>query len=156
MRGNRIHSRAKRRVQSHRSEAVDRFDHRILADGLHDDIVEDQQLAQLEDAVAKIEDVRDRRREELADDLDEDPSAEIAAAVETLHEPIADRVDELCAERCKAVLVDGDEWVEEGWEDEDDVLAAKREANTWILDHEDVARRLWTTEEDPIVTEDPA
>ncbi|WP_435065908.1 hypothetical protein [Halobaculum sp. EA56] len=153
MRGNRIHPRASRHIKDHRSEAIDRFEHRILKDGLHDDVVEDTQLAHLEDALAQVEDVRDRRREELADDLDDDPSAEIANAVEALHEPIADRVDELCAERCRAVLVDGDEWVDEGWEDREAVEAAKREATAWLLAHEDVTRRLWADEEDPVLEE---
>lgn len=151
MRGNRIHSRADRRVKNHRSEAVEQFDHRILADGVHDDIVEDDQLAQLEDAVATIEDVRDERRSAL--DGEGDPADAIANAVEQLHDPIADRVDEIAAERCRTVLVDSDEWVAKGWEDRDEVDAAKREAANWLLEHEDVTRRLWTEDNDPVLGE---
>ncbi|UIO98915.1 hypothetical protein Hbl1158_10250 [Halobaculum sp. CBA1158] len=151
MRGNDTHPRAGRRITDHRSEATDRFEHRILKDGLHDDIVEDAQLAQFEDAVATIENVRDTRREDF--DGDGDPGEAIADAVEQLHEPIADRVDELCAERCRTVLVDGDEWVEEGWEDPEDVEEAKREATSWLTHHGDVARRLWDEDEDPVLNE---
>jgi len=146
MRGKRIHSRARRRVRNHASRAVDRFEHRILADGVYDDVLEDTQLAHLEDAVAKIEDARDRRREELADELDADPSSGIADAVEQLQKPIADRINEVCAERCRAVIVDGDEWVAEGWEDADDVAAAKEEARRWLQDNIDAAERAGVLE----------
>lgn len=149
MRGNRIHTRAERRVREHARDASERFDHRILADGVHDDVLEDLQLAVLEDAVVDLEHVRDDRREELNDGGD--PSAALFEAVESVQPVVDDRVDELCAERCRIVLVDGDEWTEDGPEDAEDVDAAKREATNWLLEREEVTRRLWGDSEEPIV-----
>ncbi|RDZ61401.1 hypothetical protein C5B90_19200 [Haloferax sp. Atlit-12N] len=146
MRGNDIHSRAARRVRvDHRSTATDEFDHRILCDGVHDDVVEDDQLAQLEDAIATVEDVRDERRRELGDtdDYDARVESDTASAALQLHDVVDQRVMEICAERCRAVLVDGDEWVEEGWEDASEVEAAKREATNWLLEHPETCKRLW-------------
>lgn len=146
MRGNRIHTRAKRRIRNdHRQAAVNEFDHRILADGVHDDIVEDQQLAETEDAIAKLEDQRDRRRDELAETTT-DHAAEIVRSIEHLQGTARQRVMELCAIRCDTVLADGDEWVDEGWEDADAVQAAKHEAAQWLIEHADVRTRLWGEE----------
>ncbi|MFC7202840.1 hypothetical protein ACFQJC_04885 [Haloferax namakaokahaiae] len=146
MRGNRIHSRASKRIRNdHRTTATDEFEHRILRDGVHDDIVEDGQLAQLEDAIATLEDVRDERRRELGgdDEYDASQGAEVASSVVTLHDIVSHRVQEICAERCRIVLLDGDEWVEEGYEEADAVAEAKREASNWLLEHPDVCERLW-------------
>jgi len=141
MRGNDIHGRAAKRVRNdHRRRALDEFDHRILADGVHDDIVEDDQLAHLEDAIAKLEDTRDRRRSELATD---DPGAGIANSLDGLQETARERVMEVCAERARTVLDDGDEWVAEGYEDREEVEAAKREAATWLLANDEVTRRVY-------------
>ena len=147
MRGNRIHTRASRRIRSdHRDAALEEFDHRILRDGVYEDVIQDGQLAHLEGAIADLEDVRDRRRAELAD-TDEDYAAEVARSIEHLQGTACRRVEEICAERCRSVLVDGDEWVDEGWEDPDDVDAAKREAATWLLANADACNRLWSAEE---------
>lgn len=147
MRANDIPTRAKRRIRNdHRQAACGEFEHRILRDGVHDDVVEDDQLAHLEALIANTENVRDRRREELAD-TDEDYAAEIARSIEHLQGTVTRRVMEICAERCRVVLVDGDEWVEEGWEDADEVAAAKREATNWILEHREVCERIWGDED---------
>lgn len=146
MRGNDIHSRAARRVRGdHRSTATSEFDHRILCDGVHDDVVEDDQLAQLEDVAARLEDVRDDRRNELGetDDYDASYGTELANSLVDLPTVIDQRVMEICAERCRIVLVDGDEWVERGWEDASEVEAAKREASNWLLEHPEACKRLW-------------
>ena len=143
MRGNRIHTRASRRIRSdHRDAALEEFDHRILRDGVYEDVIQDGQLAHLEGAIADLEDVRDRRRAELAD-TDEDYAAEVARSIEHLQGTACRRVEEICAERCRSVLVDGDEWVEEDWEERDDVDAAKREAANWLLEHREACERLW-------------
>ena len=147
MRGHDIPPRASRRIRSdHTSTATSEFDHRLLKDGVHDDILEDTQLALLEDAIATAEDARDRRREELAD-TEADYGHEVAWSVEHLQSVVGRRVMEVCAERCHTVLVDGDEWVAEGWEDQEDVDAAKQEAATWLLDREAVTAR--TFDENP-------
>lgn len=149
MRGNNIHTRAARRVRTDdRDLALEEFDAKLLRDGVHDDIVEDSQLAELEDAIASIEDARDQRRDALAES-DADPAGELARSVEDLQDTVRHRVMEVCADRCRVVLVDGDNWLDEGWVDQADLVAAKREAANWLLEHEDVTDRLWT-EEDPV------
>lgn len=148
MRGNRIPTRAKRRIRNdHRKTATNEFSHRILRDGVHDDIVEDDQLAHLEGVIANAENVRDRRREELAN-TDEDYAAEVARSIEHLQGTVQRRVLEVCAERCRMVLVDGDDWVEKDWVDVEDVESAKAEAVNWILEHREVCERLWDDDED--------
>jgi hypothetical protein len=142
MRGHDIHGRGARRIRSdHRQTAIDEFHHRILRDGVHDDIVEDAQLAHLEDAIAKLEDTRDRRRREL--ETDADPAQAVVDAIEDLQETARERVMEVCAMRARIVLVDGDVWVQEGYEDEADVEAAKREAATWLVANDDVTKRTF-------------
>lgn len=152
MRGNDIHPRAARRIRSdHRDVALDEFESGMLRDGVHDDIVEDTQLAQLEDAIAHAEDARDCRRAELADG-DEDFSREIVRAVEHVQGTVRRRIMEICAERCRVVLVDGDDWLAEGWVEADELEAAKREAANWLLEHEAVTRRLWDESDTPVDT----
>lgn len=147
MRGNDIHPRASRRIRTdHRNAALDEFETRLLEDGVHDDIVEDMQLALLEEAIATAEDARDRRREELAD-TDEDYSSEVVRAVEHVQGTVRRRIEEICAERCRFVLVDGDDWLDEGWVDQEVLEAAKREASNWLLEHEAVTQRLWGGDE---------
>ncbi|WP_338756500.1 hypothetical protein V9T20_12525 (plasmid) [Halobacterium salinarum] len=143
MRGNDIHSRAAKRIRNdHRQRALDQFDHRILADGVHDDIVEDDQLAHLEDAIAKLEDTRDRRRGELPSD-DSDPGAGIADSLDGLQETARERVMEICAERARSVLDDGDDWVAAGYEDAEDVEEAQQEAATWLVANAEATRRVF-------------
>ncbi|WEL29825.1 hypothetical protein [Haloferax volcanii] len=142
MRGNDIHSRAAKRVRAdHRPAATGEFDHRILCDGVHDDIVEDDQLVQLEDAIATLEDVRDTRRNELGNG--DELTTDTVDAITRLQDEADRRVMEVCAERCRAVLVDGDEWVGEGWEEASEVESAKREATNWLLEHPEACKRLW-------------
>lgn len=141
MRGRDIHARASKRISNdHRQTALDEFQHRILRNGVHDDIVEDAQLAHLEDAIAKLEDTRDRRRSELAGDY---PAAGITDSLDDLQKTARERVMEICAERARIVLDDGDAWVAEGYEEEADVEAAKREAATWLLANDEATRRVY-------------
>lgn len=148
MRGNRIPTRAKRRIRNdHRTTATDEFEHRILIDCVFDDVVEDQQLAMLEESIARLEDARDQRRDDLAEP-DVGSCSDLATAVEAMHDPPRARVMEICAERCRTVLIDGDDWVERGWEDAEEMATAKREAATWLLEHPDVRARLWGSDED--------
>lgn len=145
MRGLDIPPRASRRIRNdHRRTATSEFHHRVLADGVHDDIVEDTQLAQLEDAIATAENARDRRRNELAD-TGTDYAEDVAWSIEHLQAVARRRVMEVCAECCRTVLVDGQAWVDEGWEDQADVDAAKREAAAWLLAHEFITERTFDT-----------
>jgi len=141
MRGNDIHGRASKRIRNdHRRRALDEFNHRILADGVHDDIIEDDQLAHLEDAIAKLEDTRERRRGELDS---EDAGADIAGSLDGLQETARKRVMEICAERARVVLDDGDDWVAKGYEDAEDVQEAQQEAATWLVANDEVTRRVF-------------
>lgn len=143
MRGNDIPPTASRRIRNdHRTTATDEFEHRLLRDGVHDDIVEDDQLARLEHALALTEEVTDLRIGGTALDY----LAGLDDAAGALTDEIDARVMEVCAERCRRVLKDGDDWVERGWEDARDVEAAKREAVNWLLEHRGVCRRLWGDE----------
>lgn len=143
MRGNNTPPTASRRIRNdHRDTATDEFDHHLLADGVHDDIVEDAQLARLEHARALTEAAHDRRTDETALDY----CAGLDTATGKLLTQIDARVMEVCAERCRRVLVDGDDWVRREWHDADEVDATKREASTWLLEHPDVGERLWGDE----------
>ncbi|GGM64039.1 hypothetical protein J2752_000481 [Halarchaeum rubridurum] len=149
MRGQDIHPRAARRIRSdHTSTAPSEFRHRVLADGVHDDVLEDSQLATLEDAIASLEDVRDERRETLRGAGDQGRTA--GEPLPDLHRQARDRVRELCAARAGVVLADGDTWVAEGFEDAADVAAATREAAAWLRAHPDVRERVF--EDDPLST----
>lgn len=131
MRGTRIHTRASRRVNDHRSTATDEFDHSLLADGVYESVIQDMQLKQIEDAIATAEDARDTRRDELDTDGDDDPAAEIASSLSPLQETARQRVLELCAQECRFVLetAEGEE--------------VRAEAVAWLEEHPETADRLW-------------
>lgn len=141
MRGNDIPAPARREISGRLRElATGQFEHRILADGVHDDVVEDGQLAQLMDAAVTAGHAVERR-EAQHDTVDAD-TADAAAAAERLRQVAETRVLEICAERCFAVLDDGHVWVEKGWEDRDDMRTAQQEAAAWLCDHRDVCVRV--------------
>lgn len=146
MRGHDLHPRASRRIRDHEDTAIDVFGHRLLQDGVAEDVLEDDQLARIEQAIATAEDARDQRRAALADDadvpIDVDYGADIAATLEPLQRTARRRVDELCAERCRVTIEAGDDWVARGHADADEVAAAQREARAWLLEHPDVCGRL--------------
>jgi len=144
MRGHDIPPTAAKRIRNdHRTTATDEFEHQLLADGVYDDIVEDEQLARVEAAIATAEQVSDLRVDGLEG---VDYCGDIDRAVGRLREMVRPRIMEVCAKRCRAVLVDGDNYVEEGWREAEAVAAAKREAANWLLEHREVCRRLWGEE----------
>ena len=144
-RGHDIPPRAERRIRNdHTNTAIDEFESGILRDGVWEDVLEDTQLAQLEDAIATAENARDRRRGEL-DDESEDHGLLVATGMQDLQAVVRKRVMELCAERAHTVLEDGDQWVSEGWEDPDTIKDAQDEAATWLREHRDVCLRVFGT-----------
>lgn len=142
-RGNDVHTRAARRIREHSRQAAEAFESQPIRDGLHDDVLEDTQLAQLEDAIAEMEDLRDRRRTDENADAPVDPTADVVDAIETLQTTVDHRLAELQAERCRTVLDDGAEWVARGWCDREAVAEATAEATTWLLEHHEVCLRAF-------------
>jgi hypothetical protein len=143
-RGNDIHVRASRRIRNdHTDRAADEFDHQLLSDGVRERVLQDTQLAQLEDAIATTENARERRRAEL-DGQSQDHGAPVASAMDELQAVVRQRVMELCAEQATTALEDGDQWAEEADHiSEEDVEAVQAEAATWLLDHPDVCQRVF-------------
>lgn len=152
-RGHDIPTRAERRIrQDHTDTATGEFDHQLLSDGVWEDVLEDTQLAQLEDAIATAENARDRRRGEL-DDTSEDHGLLVASGLGDLQAVVRKRVMELCAERAHLALEDGDQWAEEGHFSAGLVEDAQAEAAAWLREHPDVCQRVFDTSE-PSVLDD--
>lgn len=130
-------------VNSLAREAAERFDAVLLHNLLADSVPEDDQLMALANAVAEAQHARDVRTREY----DGSDAATIAGlcedAEDILHRTLGERLVECIAEECRVVLTDGDDWLQEGHVDADELDAAKREAANWLLEHEDVTRRLW-------------
>lgn len=147
MRGNRLSPGATSLIHELRADAVDRFDARLICDGLHDDVQEDDQLAALAQAVAEIDHAHDVRERAVDEDETNIPSL-CDHAHDVLKRTLDPRLAEVIAERCRVILVDGDDWLEQGWVEADELATAKREAANWLLEHDDVTERLW--EESPV------
>jgi hypothetical protein len=150
MRGSDLPRRAERRIsEDYTHRAAREFNHGLLSDGVREDVLQDEQLADLEDAIATAEDARDRRRGGL-DDTSEDHGARVAAAMNDLQAVVRQRIMELCAERAHAALEAGDQWVADGV-DAADVAAAQHEARQWLHAHPDVCQRVFDEREPAVL-----
>ena len=152
-RGHDVHARAERRIrQDHTDTASAEFEHQLLSDGVWEDVLEDTQLAQLEDAIATAENARERRRGEL-DDQSEDHGLLVATAMDDLQTVVRKRVMELCAERAHCALEDGDEWLAEDHLSAELVEDAQDEAAGWLHEHPNVCLRVFGTTHPSVLTD---
>ena len=152
-RGHDVHARAERRIrQDHTDTASAEFEHQLLSDGVWEDVLEDTQLAQLEDAIATAESARERRRGEL-DDESEDHGLLVATAMDNLQNVVRKRVMELCAERAHRALEDDDQWLAETHFSAELVEDAQDEAAGWLHEHPTVCLRVFGTTHPSVLTD---
>lgn len=145
MRNRHLSPTAKHILSSLRDEAVDRFDARLLCDGLHDHVGEDDQLLALANAVAEAQHARDVREREFDGEDNGIIGDCCESAEDQLHETLGHRLVEVIAEECRTILLEGDDWREEGWADQRDVAEAQLEAARHLNARPELCRRLWGT-----------
>lgn len=112
------------------------FETTVLADHIHEDLRNDEQLARLCDASAAADNAVDAR--EIDDNVEED----IRMAWGKLDHLARQRALEVIAESCALVLTDGDEWVGAGHRKRDAVDEAQQEAAEWLRTHTTEASRV--------------
>ena len=161
-RGHDVHARAERRIrQDHTDTASAEFEHQLLSDGVWEDVLEDTQLAQLEDAIATAESARERRRGELDDESEDHgllvatamDDLQVATAMDNLQNVVRKRVMELCAERAHRALEDGDQWLAETHFSAELVEDAQDEAAGWLHEHPTVCLRVFGTTHPSVLTD---
>lgn len=137
-RGNDIAPGAASRQRELADTAATDFDASPIHNRVHDDIVEDQQLAVLLDAAARTREASEYR-DNLAsptrtDDLDQ--------AADRISHVARDRRHEIVAQACASIITEGDTWAAEGHWDRETVAAAQREARDWLQVNTNAAERV--------------
>jgi len=134
-----------RRQDNIASRKAEVFEADALSNAVHEDLYQDEQLAQLLDATAEADRAEDMRANDLGDDADR--LEDVRHAWGFLSDVASGRAAEVIAEACVTVIQDGDEWAESDSWTQSQVDAAKHEAREWLQIHSNAAVRAGVFEE---------
>jgi hypothetical protein len=132
-RGNDVSPQASRRVRELSSRFAESFDAAAIHNTVHDDVLEDQDLALMLDAAFRAEEVEKYR------EADDDVADALLKGWGKLSWAAEQRVQEVVAQSCATVIQEGDDWTD-AW-DEAAIAAAKHEAREWLQVNTNAADR---------------
>lgn len=116
------------------------FDATPLHNVVHENIGEDDQLAELLDATVRAEYAQEQRKDELGDDAEYlDDIDRVAGRLSYVAQT---RAREVVAEACGTVIDEADDWVSEGNISKQSAEDAQQEAREWLQSNTDVSGRL--------------
>ena len=134
-RGNDVSPKASRRVREISSRFAESFDAAAIHNTVHDDVLEDQDLALMLDAAFRAEEVEEYR------EADDEVAEALLEAWGKLSWATEQRAQEVVAQSCATVIQEGDQWAAEGHWDDDEIAVAQHEAREWLQVNTNAADR---------------
>lgn len=131
---------ATRRQRELAYEMADEFETLPLQNGIYDALLEDEQLAGLCDAAAEAA-AASEQRERFSEDAEY--LEDLKEAWGILSHIVRQRALEVVADTCVTIIHDGDQWIEDGHWDTEEIHDAIQEAREWTQTYTNPVNRVY-------------